>query len=321
MIEVNTYLISLVVTTIVVLLVVIMRLLIYYKYREKKILSRIQDMIDSAIDGSFEQKCFDETKVSSIENSMWRFLGDSRLSSSNLNEQKKKIQTLISDISHQTVTPIANIMLYSELLDEKLKEIEEWALKLDTQADVEMKKEITAIREQTEKLDFLIQSLVKLSRLEQGIITVNTEEDKIQNILLAIDNQMNMKAKQKQIKLMIPKSEETAVFDVKWTEEAIMNIVDNAIKYTPAGGEVSISVEPYQIFLRIDIKDNGIGIAEEEQSKIFTRFYRSTKVSDEPGVGVGLYLAREVIRAQKGYIKVKSKSGYGTTFSVFLLRR
>jgi len=317
----NIYFMSLMVTVIIALAVVSIGLVVkYYRNQQKRLLNRIQQMIDSAIDGSFEQKNFDETKISSIENSMWRFLGDSRLSSSNLVEQKKKIQTLISDISHQTVTPIANITLYSQLLEEKQKEIEEQTLKSDGNFDDGMKEDITAIREQTDKLNFLIQSLVKLSRLENGIITVNVKKDNIQSVLTAIENQMNVKAKQKQIELKVPGSEESAVFDAKWTVEAIMNIVDNAIKYTQVGGKVSLSVEAYQIFLRIDVKDNGIGITEEEQSKIFTRFYRSAEVSDKTGVGVGLYLAREVIRAQKGYIKVKSKPGYGTTFSVFLLR-
>lgn len=316
----NIYFMSLMVTVIIVLAVVIIGLIKYYRNQQKKMLNCVQEMLDSAIDGTFEQKNLDETRFSSVENSMWRFLADSRVSSSNLVEQKKKIQTLISDISHQTVTPIANIKLYSELLEEKQKEIEEQVLKSGGNFDDGMKEEITAIREQIDKLDFLIQSLVKLSRLENGIITVNVKKDNISNVLSAIEIQMNVKAKQKQIELIVPGSEEAAVFDVKWTVEAIMNIVDNAIKYTPVGGKVALSLEAYQIFLRIDIKDNGIGIAEEEQSKIFTRFYRSAEVSDKPGVGIGLYLAREVISAQKGYIKVKSKPGCGTTFSVFILR-
>ncbi|OPJ65137.1 sensor histidine kinase [Clostridium oryzae] len=309
----DEYLISFMAALIIVLAAAIIFVIIYHRKRYKKLANSIEEMIAAAIDGSFEQKKFDETKLSSIENSMWRFLNDSSLSSSNLADQKKKIQTLISDISHQTVTPIANITLYSELLEEQ-------ALQLGSSYEDGMKEEITAIREQADKLDFLIQSLVKLSRLENGIITVNAKKDNIQKVLSAVDNQMKAKAKHKQIELMVTKTQEQAVFDAKWTEEAIMNIVDNAIKYTPVCGKVSISVEPYQIFLRIDIKDNGIGIAEEEQGRIFTRFYRSTEVSDKAGVGVGLYLAREVINAQNGYIKVKSKIGEGSTFSVFLLR-
>lgn len=98
------------------------------------------------------------------------------------------------------------------------------------------------------------------------------------------------------------------------------NIVDNAIKYTPYGGKVSVNIITYPMFLCIRVSDNGIGIAEEEQAKIFTRFYRSAAVKEQQGVGIGLYLAREIIREQNGYVKVESELGKGSVFSVFLLR-
>ena len=94
--------------------------------------------------------------------------------------------------------------------------------------------------------------------------------------------------------------------------------MDNAIKYTPDGGNVRVKAEEYSFFVRIDITDNGIGIEKEEIPKIFGRFYRSLSVADQPGVGIGLFLAREIIQAQKGYIKVASETGKGSTFSVFL---
>ena len=106
--------------------------------------------------------------------------------------------------------------------------------------------------------------------------------------------------------------------DPKWTVEALGNIVDNAIKYTACGGNVQVKAEQNSFFVKIDIIDDGIGIEKEEIPKIFGRFYRSLSVADQPGVGIGLFLAREIIQAQKGYIKVTSKRGKGSTFSVFL---
>lgn len=105
---------------------------------------------------------------------------------------------------------------------------------------------------------------------------------------------------------------------MKWTLEAVSNIVDNAIKYTPSGGSVTICSQEYEMFVCIRIADTGIGMSEEETAKIFTRFYRSSEVSDERGVGIGLYLAREIIAKEGGYIKVSSKKGEGSVFSVFL---
>ncbi|MDD4849249.1 MAG: sensor histidine kinase [Gemmiger sp.] len=109
-----------------------------------------------------------------------------------------------------------------------------------------------------------------------------------------------------------------AVFDAKWTAEALFNLVDNAIKYTPAGGSVRLTATTYPLFCRVDVADTGIGMAEGETAKIFARFYRAPQVADTEGVGLGLYLAREIVAAEDGYIKVRSTPQKGSVFSVFL---
>ena len=111
--------------------------------------------------------------------------------------------------------------------------------------------------------------------------------------------------------------EVTACFDLKWTQEALCNLIDNAIKYTEQGG-VTIRVKPYKLFICIEVADTGKGISEEEQAKIFGRFYRSPQAADQAGVGIGLYLAREILKQESGYIKVVSGEGKGTAFSVTL---
>ena len=179
---------------------------------------------------------------------------------------------------------------------------------------------LTAIGEQAETLDFLIESLVKLSRLETGIIRVNVRKQPLQAVLDAVRNQFQAIAAQKEIQLEVTDTGEMAAFDLKWTIEAVANIVDNAIKYTPRGGNVTVRVQSYPSLVRIDIADNGPGIPEAEQAKVFLRFYRSETVSDSPGVGIGLYLAREVMRAQNGYIKLSSKIDEGSTFSLFFMK-
>ncbi|MBQ1608008.1 MAG: sensor histidine kinase, partial [Lachnospiraceae bacterium] len=110
----------------------------------------------------------------------------------------------------------------------------------------------------------------------------------------------------------------SARMDEKWTMEAISNIVDNAIKYTNEG-YVHINTQPYELFTRIDISDTGIGIPEVEQAQVFGRFYRSARNKHTEGVGIGLFLAREIISQEGGYIKLSSDET-GTTFSVFLPR-
>lgn len=111
-----------------------------------------------------------------------------------------------------------------------------------------------------------------------------------------------------------------ARFDPKWTEEAVCNLLDNGVKYTPPGGAVTVSVTAYELFCRIDVTDTGMGLAEEEQAKVFQRFYRAPAARDGEGVGIGLYLVRQIAAGQGGYVKVSSQRGRGSTFSLFLPR-
>nr|WP_016820351.1 HAMP domain-containing sensor histidine kinase [Paenibacillus polymyxa] len=265
----------------------------------------IENMLDAAINGSFSEDVFDESVLSAIEAKFAKFLSICSVSSKNLLAEKNKINELISDISHQTKTPVANILLYSQLLSE-------YELSQDTSTCVK------ALSAQAEKLNFLIQALLKTSRLETGIITVAPRRESVQKLLDAALEQMMPKADAKGISVVMEDTVTHAYFDLKWTSEAVYNIMDNAIKYTETGGSMNIKVTAYDLFCRIDIIDSGIGIAEEEQGKIFTRFYRSPTVNSQEGVGIGLFLAREIIAAEGGYIKVRSRYGRGSTFSIFL---
>lgn len=259
--------------------------------------------MDDAARGSLNRSEISESCFSALENSLKRYLDDSLLFRKNQENQKNIIQKLISDIAHQTLTPVSNLKLYSELLKEEQKEPSE---KIDT------------ILERSEKLDFLIQSLIRLSRLENGLILVSPREASLSALMNHIFREYTAKAAEKQIALSIPDTTLTAVFDLKWTSEAVGNIVDNALKYTPRGGQVSVTAEKYSFFVRINIADSGIGISETEINQIFKRFYRSFEVSDEPGTGIGLYLSLEILQAQKGYVKVTSEKNKGSVFSVFL---
>ena len=168
-----------------------------------------------------------------------------------------------------------------------------------------------------EKLRFLIDSLVKLSRLENGIISLSPQQATLQPLLESVVEQYTAKASEKGLSLQMQDTDAFAVFDFKWTAEALANIVDNAIKYTEHG-TITISAVSYEMFARIDISDTGSGIPESEQAKIFARFYRSNSVQKQEGVGIGLYLARQIISGEGGYIKVASVPGKGSTFSIFL---
>lgn len=262
-------------------------------------------MIDKAISNALTEKTFDESMLSSIEVKMAKFLASCEVSSKNINDEKNKIKELISDISHQTKTPIANIILYTQLLSET-----------NLPSDCDQKVQI--LSDQAKKLNFLVESLLKSSRLETGIISIEPKLGKIQDVINTAIMQARAKANTKNISITVSPTEQTALFDAKWTAEAIYNILDNAIKYSSKDSSITIKTTPYELFCRIDIIDKGRGINEDEYSKIFRRFYRSPAVADKEGVGIGLYLSRDIISRNGGYIKVNSKEMQGSVFSIFL---
>lgn len=273
----------------------------------RRLMGRLDRMISDAIDGKFTERTYDESALSALEAKLSHYLSASAASARSVQEEKDNIKSLISDISHQTKTPISNVLLYAELLSEQT-------------LPSESREQVTALREQAEKLRYLIEALVKTSRLETGIFAMRPEAGRLQPMLEAAAGQLAPMAAEKGVSLSLISTEAAAVFDEKWTTEAVCNLLDNAVKYTPRGGSVTVDAVSYEMFCRINVTDTGLGIPEEEQPKIFKRFYRSAGVSREPGVGIGLYLARQIAEGQGGYIKVSSRPGSGSCFSLYLPR-
>lgn len=261
-------------------------------------MQRLENMLEEAADGTFEESAYDESRLSRLETKWKRFLGSFAASQRRIEEEQEKIKTLISDISHQTKTPLANIMLYSQLLQEK-------------ETDPELTSIVENIRTQSEKLEFLLASLVKVSRLESEVFVLNPKTQKVGPMLQSAVGTAREEAAAKQIAIVLEAGEEEAFFDRKWTEEAIGNLLDNAVKYSRRGSTITVNVTGYEMFTAVHVKDRGIGIREEEQAQIFERFYRGREVSEEKGVGIGLYLVREIAARQNGYVKVNSRYGGG----------
>ncbi len=279
----------------------------------RKTLDRIEQMVDDAIAGDFRESDYDETQLSRVESKWKHYLGLSALTRENMEREKENVKGLVSDISHQTKTPMANIRLYAELLRENLESEEDSAGK---QQNLRLLDEISR---QSEKLEFLIQSLTKMSRLESNIVEVKPRRQKVSELISAVVRDAAPKAVQKGVEIVnIYDGDGCADYDMKWTKEALGNVVDNAVKYSRPGGRVQISAKEYGWYTAISVKDHGIGVREEDTAKIFGRFYRAGEVQQEEGVGIGLYLTREILRKENGYIKVKSKPGEGAEFVLFL---
>lgn len=222
---------------------------------------------------------------------------------------RQTIQELVSDISHQVKTPMANIRMFTDILRQQELPEEKRAEFLSTLAA------------QVHKLDFLMQSLIKMSRLETGTFALHMENASLYDTIAQAVGGILAAADRKHIRIDVDcDSRETLWHDPKWTAEALGNLLDNAVKYTPEGGCVHVSVRPWQFYTRIDITDTGIGIPSQHYNDVFKRFYRAQSSAAAEGVGLGLYLARGIITRQRGYMTLKSEVGKGSTFSVFLLR-
>ena len=233
--------------------------------------------------------------------------------SSEIRESRQQMKELISDISHQTKTPIANQKLYLEILKSRKFSEEDQEL-------------LDRLEHQTDKLEFLFQSMVKMSRLETGVIQIQKKEQNLMKTIGSAVSGIVSGAEAKNLLLSVEMEEGGGEgngqiilsHDRKWTEEAVHNLLDNAVKYTGPGGSIAIRVVRGEIFTEIHVSDSGKGIALERQAQIFTRFYREPEVHDQEGVGIGLYLTRKIAELQGGYVQVRSEPGKGSDFCIYL---
>lgn len=281
--------------------------ILWYRHRTKRTMRRLDQMLDTAIRGDFREDAFDESMLSAMETKLARYLAASTVSARRVQEEKDKIKELIADISHQTKTPISNVLLYTQLLAEQ-------------DLTAEGTRCVGALDAQAKKLQTLIEALVKTSRLESGVITLHPAPGLVQPVLESATMQLRPKAEAKGIALVLEPGDAEAVFDLKWTEEAVFNLLDNAVKYTPPGGTVSIGAEVYPLFVSVNVRDTGPGIPEAEQPKVFQRFYRGAEHQTEEGVGIGLYLTRQIAEGQGGYVKASTPREGGSVFSLYLPR-
>lgn len=277
------------------------------RLKSRRLLRRLDQMLEQAAGGSFREEAFNEGLLSALESRMARYLASSSLSQEAMAREKANIQSLLTDISHQIKTPAANMLLYAQLLNEQPLTQEGRAC-------------AAALEGQAEKLRTLTDILSKLSRLETGILTLHPVPGPLEPMLEDAAAQFALQAAEKDITLTLVPAGARAVFDPKWTAEAVCNLLDNAVKYTPPGGSVTVRAESLSLVARIDITDTGPGIPEAEQALIFRRFYRGTAASGEEGVGIGLYLVRQIAAGQGGYVKVFSRRGRGSRFSMYLPR-
>ena len=248
-----------------------------------------------------------ETLFARISYRLSRLYGIMQENRRKVDEERQELQMLVSDVSHQVKTPVSNLKMVTDTLLSKAV------------TEEERREFLQGIRNQTDKLEFLFQALVKTSRLETGAIRLEKKDTMLIDTLAMACSGIVYAAEKKDISVTVDCPDGLRLsHDSKWTAEALFNLLDNAVKYTPAGGAIRISVEQWEMYVKLNVSDTGKGIPERNQAAIFRRFYREEEVHGEQGVGIGLYLTREIVTRQGGYIKVVSEPGQGSEFSIML---
>lgn len=291
-----------------VLVLYLFQLFLFYLYVRNKKKSYESDLIsfEKNVQILVEQSesttvMLKESRLSKIYHQLVKF--STVLESHRLNHynEKNKLESLIGDLSHQLKTPIANLKMYMSLLGEPEEQ--------------EKKMFYTALIKQCDHLEFLVHALMKLSKVEADCLNLTMKSNDLNQLILNAIGAATFKAEQKHINITYTPVARYKIFDLQWTKEALDNIIDNAIKYSPDFSTVAIECEETEMFTKICVSDEGIGVLPEDINKIFQRFYRGMNSIEVDGVGIGLYLAQAIMTEQGGYIYA-NRNVQGTTFEL-----
>ena len=305
----NTTLISLFVMLFLWTLLLFLGTMLFLYHRER-LYKKSENIIKDYIDGNYTVHL-----PQSNEGNIYQLLASvdqlaTMLQAKNNTEQKTKefLKNTISDISHQLKTPLSALVMYQEIIEnepDNPETVREFSLKSGT-----------ALK----RIEQLIQSILKITRIDAGSIYFEKSNYSIPDILSHAISELTTRANNEKKEIVINGDLEQMLYcDIEWTGEAIGNIVKNALDHTDAGGKITISWERTPAMIRIFITDNGHGIAGEDIHHIFKRFYRSKNTSDSQGIGLGLPLAKAVVEGQGGILSVQSERLQGTTFTLSFL--
>lgn len=283
-------------------------------YRQKRRLYRlVTQMLDELLDDkAVTLTDLEEGEISALAGRAKRLSEKLQFEISQAEQEKEQVKSLISNMSHQLKTPLANIMMYEEILTSEGSDGTELSRE-------EQKKFLKKMRIQSEKVNWILNSLFRMVKLEQNVIQFEAGPNLIRKTILDAVNLIYEKAQAKEIEIETKYFPDCSLFhNPKWTTEVFANLLENAVKYTPRGGRITIGMNRMEMYTEIWIQDTGIGIALEELPEIFRRFYRSPDVENLEGSGIGLYLSKLILEKEKGYMNVASRKGEGSCFSVFL---
>ena len=296
---------------IVVLGVIAIIVALIYTSKRDKNLREINKYLDKVNNGNYELKIEEngEDEISRLRNELYKTTILLRESAENSEKEKTNLSNSLADISHQLKTPLTSIRIMLDNIEENPN--------MDEKTRNEFIEEISR---QIDWISSLVVSLLKLAKFDAGSIVMQDTDINVKKLIDNVINNLAIMIDIKNIKIE-EKIDEDVILraDYNWQLEALTNIIKNCIEHSKEDSKIKIEVENNSIFVKIKITDEGEGIAKEDLSHIFERFYKSKQAS-ENSIGIGLSLAKTIIEKENGYIKVDSELGKGTTFEIKYLK-
>ncbi len=276
----------------------------WFLRRQYKSLRHLGEYMDQVLNGNptLDLKDYEEGDFSTLKNDVYKLTVKLKEGRDQSLKDKKELEQVLSDISHQIKTPLTSMYVINDILSKD-------------DIDLETKNRfLEKNRKQLERIEWLVSSLLKMSRLDSGSVTLNMEEVPMKSVIEEALEPLQIPMELKDIHVSI-EGEDTIVFlDPHWTVEVFVNVLKNAYEHTEKGGSITILITSNPLYTEVSIHDTGCGIRKEELPHIFKRFY--TGSSNKESIGVGLNMARKVMEKQKGEIYATSIEGEGTTFFI-----
>lgn len=285
----------------------------------------IQYLIDGQKDRFFKME--EESSLGKFQNQIWKLYETMNGAKEKEEKMRREMSGLIADLVHQINTPLTNIRMYCGFLER------------DTFSPGEREKICRIIDSQVEKLGWFGDGFTKAIRLEEDVMQMHPVKQPILEMVLSSIDQISWKAEQNGQEICLEGAQDICgVYDRRWTEEALFNLLDNAVKYGEKDRKIIVAMEEYPMYVRIDVKNYGTPLARTEYGKVYQRFYRGSNAAlVKEGVGLGLYLARKILNQENGYVKAGiwkgeiveeaaaeegtfSGEGQGSVFSIFLTK-
>lgn len=252
----------------------------------RKEVKHFSEDIDCAMEGKLSVISFDEREMSKVKSKLLKFSYANQVKESELIIERNKTRDFIADISHQTKTPISNLVLYTDLLEQDY-----------------CKEYLHIVKYELNKLEFLIETLVKSSRLESDIIVLQKCKVPLVPLVKEVLNELSGLLQEKNMSISCHYEECCPELDERWIKEAIHNLLENAIKYSPENSIIHLSVYPSYLHYNLDIENDCDGLSSDDLPKLYQRFYRGKNSLSKEGLGLGLYIVKEIVEKHGGTIE------------------